>query len=273
MQALDQVTGYLMAAAVLKGLAGRLTTGRGCRARCSLARTAQLLIDDASMSIEGDEVDLPDAPTAAEIEATSWGPARRVLVPAKVAGAPMWWSRPLPPSDQVRPSGDGRLSLAAEIIRIRLLCPAGDKWSNDRRHGMPRRLPRLFDPEPGRQDELGRRRLQRQPCAKRRQGPARRSWQAGERWRLRADALEEQELTVGAQYPSDLPQGDIGSVDGAQQKGRHDGVDRPVGEREELRRRVDEAGPAAAAVQPPAPDGSASRGQVRSGTSSSRSSG
>ena len=83
LQALDQATGYLMAAAVLKGLAGRLTTGRGCRARCSLARTAQLLIDDASMSIEGDEVDLPDAPTAAEIEATSWGPARRRPCPGQ----------------------------------------------------------------------------------------------------------------------------------------------------------------------------------------------
>lgn len=94
LQALDQATGYLMAAAVLKGVAGRLTTGRGCRARCSLARTAQLLIDDASISIDGDEADLQNAPTAAEIEATSWGPARRVVVPAKVGGAPMWWNRP-----------------------------------------------------------------------------------------------------------------------------------------------------------------------------------
>ncbi len=39
-QALDHATGYLMAAAVLAGLAGRLRDGRGTRARLSLARTA-----------------------------------------------------------------------------------------------------------------------------------------------------------------------------------------------------------------------------------------
>jgi CoA-transferase family III len=94
LQALDQATGYLMAAAVLKGLTVGLTTGRGWRARCSLARTAQLLIDEASISIGGDEADLHNVATAAEVEATSWGPARRVAAPAKVAGAPMWWDRP-----------------------------------------------------------------------------------------------------------------------------------------------------------------------------------
>ena len=93
-QALDHATGYLMAAAVLKGLAVRLTTGRGWRARCSLARTAQLLIDEASMSSDGDEADLHNAPTAAEIELTSWGPAKRVATPVNVAGAPIWWNHP-----------------------------------------------------------------------------------------------------------------------------------------------------------------------------------
>jgi hypothetical protein len=93
-QALDQATGYLMAAAAIKGLAVRMTTGSGWRVRCSLARTAQLLIDKANFSVDRKEVNLDEASTAGEIEMTSWGPAKRVAAPAAVAGHPMWWQRP-----------------------------------------------------------------------------------------------------------------------------------------------------------------------------------
>lgn len=92
-QALDQATGYLMAASTLHGLAVSLRSGQGSSARCSLARTARLLVEEASGSVEGDEADLVNAPTASETEATAWGPARRVRVPLQVEGAPMWWSR------------------------------------------------------------------------------------------------------------------------------------------------------------------------------------
>ncbi|WP_111421550.1 CoA transferase, partial [Rhodoplanes roseus] len=44
-QALDHATGWLMAAAVVRGLTARAATGRGCRARLSLARTAMLLVE------------------------------------------------------------------------------------------------------------------------------------------------------------------------------------------------------------------------------------
>src|SRR4030095_12808185 len=43
-QALDHITGYLMAAAPVRGLTHHVATGQGFRAHASLARTAQLLV-------------------------------------------------------------------------------------------------------------------------------------------------------------------------------------------------------------------------------------
>ena len=72
----------------------------------------------------------------------------------------------------------------------------------------------------------------------------------GERRRLRADVLDEQQLTVGTQHARDLPQRKIGSVDRAQHERRDDRIDRSVGERQPLRRRVNQPRPPAAAAQP-----------------------
>jgi hypothetical protein len=44
MQALDHATGYLLAAAAIRGLTRRLQTRVGCEARTSLARIAALLV-------------------------------------------------------------------------------------------------------------------------------------------------------------------------------------------------------------------------------------
>jgi hypothetical protein len=98
-QALDQATGYLLAAAAIAGLTRRLTDGTGSRWRASLARTALLLVgagmtdrdgreDRAGLSISG----------VGPVESTAWGPARRIPVPLEVQGAPLRWSvaaRPL----------------------------------------------------------------------------------------------------------------------------------------------------------------------------------
>src|SRR6476661_9016531 len=56
----------------------------------------------------------------------------------------------------------------------------------------------------------------------------------GERRRLGADVLDEQQLTVGAKYSGYLPQSDIGRVDRAQDERRDDRVDRAVVERQAL---------------------------------------
>ena len=92
-QALDHATGYIMAAAVVRGLTGRLATGVGCDVRASLARTATLLTGlPPSQSA-------PLAPEAAgdyeeTTEATTWGPARRLRPPCSVDGASMRWDLP-----------------------------------------------------------------------------------------------------------------------------------------------------------------------------------
>ena len=92
-QALDHATGYLMAAAVVRGLTRRLATGAGCSARASLARTAALLVGLPP----GQPVPLaPETPDdhSEAIEATAWGPARRIKAPCGVEGAPMHWDLP-----------------------------------------------------------------------------------------------------------------------------------------------------------------------------------
>ncbi|MYM98326.1 CoA transferase, partial [Duganella vulcania] len=95
-QALDHATGYLMAAAVVRGLVHRLEEGRATQARLSLARTALLLI---GLSPAGKPAAQPLAPAneadlAPELEQTAWGPAQRYRPPVAIDGAPMAWDRP-----------------------------------------------------------------------------------------------------------------------------------------------------------------------------------
>ena len=93
-QALDHATGYLMAAAAIRGLSERLASGAGSQARLSLARTAKWLVEQGTASA--------DLPLAAETvddldawsEQTAWGPARRLKPPLLVTGAPLKWDRP-----------------------------------------------------------------------------------------------------------------------------------------------------------------------------------
>ena len=92
-QALDHATGYLMAAAAVRGLTDRLTTGLGCTARASLARTAALLTSVPP----GQPTTLAPATIgdfSAEFEATTWGPARRLRPPGSLDGAETWWKLP-----------------------------------------------------------------------------------------------------------------------------------------------------------------------------------
>ena len=92
-QALDQATGYFMAAAALRGLALRLREQSGVRARLSLARTAMAL--GAPREGEGGE---PLPALAAEdfgeaLEQTPWGAARRLRSPLAVGEVVLHWDR------------------------------------------------------------------------------------------------------------------------------------------------------------------------------------
>ena len=93
-QALDHATGYLMAAAVVRGLSQRCATGQGSQARLSLARTAKLLIDGPPGEVSGEAPAPTAADYSAEIEASAFGPLARLKAPILIDGAPMRWDRP-----------------------------------------------------------------------------------------------------------------------------------------------------------------------------------
>ncbi|WP_448681334.1 CoA transferase [Pseudomonas nicosulfuronedens] len=94
-QALDHATGYLIAAAALRGLAERRRSGRGSRWRLSLARTAQCLLEAGTASAGLQEL-APEtvADLASGIELTPWGNARRLRPPLQIAGSPLYWELP-----------------------------------------------------------------------------------------------------------------------------------------------------------------------------------
>lgn len=84
-QALDHATGYLAAAAALRGIRQQRTDGSGSLSRLSLARTAELLWEHPTT---------PVAPPAAaaddgldpEVEQTGWGAANRLTPPLRISG-------------------------------------------------------------------------------------------------------------------------------------------------------------------------------------------
>ena len=86
-QALDHATGYLLAAAVGRALAARLTRSVTTRVRGSLIGTANLLW---SLPRPADLGELPPMPRPGEFSLvdtrTAWGQARRVPLPGEIAG-------------------------------------------------------------------------------------------------------------------------------------------------------------------------------------------
>ncbi len=92
-QALDHGTGYLLAAAVLRGLSLR-KTGQIVRAELSLARTAETLKSVPGTLTPDMPVEFKDSDLTPDIELTSWGPAKRAKPPLSVAGLVPQWSIP-----------------------------------------------------------------------------------------------------------------------------------------------------------------------------------
>ena len=91
-QALDQATGYLLAAAVIRGITTRLESGAATTARTSLVRVAHALT--AMPAADTGEEPAPDGPAdlSDEAEGTEWGPARRLRAPLTIDGTPMRWT-------------------------------------------------------------------------------------------------------------------------------------------------------------------------------------
>lgn len=95
-QALDHATGYIMAAAALRGLCTRAVGGESSVMRTSLARTAGLLQSGPPGSFESAVDAAADADYAPEDEPTTWGAMQRLRPPVSVLGCPLRW--PLPAS-------------------------------------------------------------------------------------------------------------------------------------------------------------------------------
>lgn len=93
-QALDHATGYLIAAAVVRGLTAYLQTGQGYEAHASLARTASLLINGPPGNPSATLIPASDEDYSERIEHTSFGPAHRLRPPVHVEQSPMHWDRP-----------------------------------------------------------------------------------------------------------------------------------------------------------------------------------
>ncbi len=104
-QALDHATGYLLAAAVVRGLTLRVATGRGYEARTSLARVAELLTSRPAKWRDGTLAGASDADYADDIEVTGFGPVHRLLGPVSVGEASMRWDRPAARLGSAPPSG------------------------------------------------------------------------------------------------------------------------------------------------------------------------
>ncbi|MGR7706332.1 CoA transferase [Klebsiella aerogenes] len=93
-QALDHATGYLMAAAVLKGIAQRIESGKGYHARLSLARVAASLMEWPGARHEMPFTPLQRRDFQSAMEWSTFGLAERLTFPIRLAGTPIIWSRP-----------------------------------------------------------------------------------------------------------------------------------------------------------------------------------
>ena len=80
-QALDHATGYLLAAAVIRGVTRQVSTGRGTLARTSLARMAAELVAAGEQSDTGA---LPESLPERD-EQTFWGAGKRLAPPLRSA--------------------------------------------------------------------------------------------------------------------------------------------------------------------------------------------
>jgi len=90
-QALDQATGYLMAAAVLAGLRQRLVAGTGSTARLSLARTAVEL--EGARGLPRVARFAADEPADGHLLQAEWGPVRVLAAPFTVPDVRIAWER------------------------------------------------------------------------------------------------------------------------------------------------------------------------------------
>ena len=93
-QALDHGTGYLLAAAAVRGLSLRQTERTGSRWRTSLSRVGGFLAAHPQGLVADPIGKAEPADYAQDVEQTDWGPALRLNPPLRLGNAAMRWERP-----------------------------------------------------------------------------------------------------------------------------------------------------------------------------------
>ena len=93
-QALDHVTGYLMAAAVIHAINQQWTNRRVLSARLSLARQAKLLQDLSLSSTGGTLAEVEQRHFSPIVEQTPWGALRRLKLPYRIEGVHLRFDYP-----------------------------------------------------------------------------------------------------------------------------------------------------------------------------------
>jgi crotonobetainyl-CoA:carnitine CoA-transferase CaiB-like acyl-CoA transferase len=102
-QVLDIATGYLIAAAAIRGATRRLAQGRGSSWRLSLARTARHILPQAEVPTDF-ELRLPvSGPVERYVHWSPGGPVRRLKQPLTVGDVPVFWEYPGDPYGSATP--------------------------------------------------------------------------------------------------------------------------------------------------------------------------
>ena len=92
-QALEHATGYLAAAAAIRGLIARLRDDAAMTAKLSLARTAAMLVTSGEGEPGPGSASLTTR-TTRRISRTRWGIAQRLLARVEIEGVSIKWDRP-----------------------------------------------------------------------------------------------------------------------------------------------------------------------------------
>jgi crotonobetainyl-CoA:carnitine CoA-transferase CaiB-like acyl-CoA transferase len=95
-EALDLGAGYLIAAAAIRGLTRRMTTGKGSVSRLSLARTAAILTDKGEVPEQDPVIKLLDGenlngPWEDRVYSSGIGPVTHLRFPVEIERNPLFW--------------------------------------------------------------------------------------------------------------------------------------------------------------------------------------
>ena len=110
-QVMDIGTGYLMAAAAIRGLTKRLVDGRGSTWRLALARSIRHIGEQAEVPPEHVLPWPVTGPTEDIAHWTPGGPVKRLLPPIRVGELPLFWEYPGDPYGSATPMWVGALDM------------------------------------------------------------------------------------------------------------------------------------------------------------------